>query len=104
MPTKDIIQISIAGIAVVGNIVAVVWAFSWMKFQVLSLKKQMAEIRAVLYPHDGRLQFQTLSECAGFRKSCREEVCAFIKAELSDQKTAIRRIHERLDNIGGGRK
>jgi len=99
MDTKDILYLILGGLTIAGNIVAVVSIFSWMKFNIGALTESHAKMMAILYPAGGQLQFQTTDNCKSCRKSCRDEICGFVKTEMAEHRESIRRIHERLDEI-----
>lgn len=99
MTPKDISYIIIGTMTILGNIVAIVWAFSWMKFQLREMGKNQEKIMAILYPENGKLQFQSITQCADFRALCRNEICAFVKEEMKEQRETIKRIHQRLDEM-----
>ena len=100
MSSKDIMYMILGATTLVGNIVALIWAFSWMKFQLQEMAKTQAKMMSILYPdEDGRLQFQSVNRCNSCRLACREEICNFVKGEMREQRDTIKRIHNRLDGI-----
>ena len=98
MPIKDITYLILAGMTIFCNISAVLYFAFGLRFKQQKLEKDIGGIKGILHDDAGRLSLQTIDDCKSCRKSCRDEICAFVSREMDKQSKTMDRIHARLDD------
>lgn len=97
MPIKDIAYLILAGMTIFCNISAVLYFAFSIRFKTQKLETDLGKISGYIHDDSGKFNLQTADDCKSCRKSCRDDICGFVKEELGKQYKTIERIHTRLD-------
>jgi len=95
MDAKTIMYFVLAGITIIGAVVA----FSKQFSKIDDLGKGQTKIMNLLYPSDGKARFQNVEDCKFCRKECKDEICDYMTKEMKRFETGFLRFHSRLDDF-----
>jgi len=107
MDIKDIIYCILAFFTLCGTIFAFSKQFAKIdeiKTGQDKLETGQEKIEKLFYRPDGKLRFQNIDDCRDCRKSCKDEICAYVSKELIRIETNFPRFHDRLDECNENQK